>query len=262
VEIHYEFTTDSKLKYEINIAQIIPNVRKKEIRLAVAFKPEGKTYHTITNKGEQFRIMATVVAAVKEYLATVPNATEISFTPSKADEGDMRRANLYKAYITKQIPGATVRIFSDGRYIVELPKKKVKENFNGIILREYTPSNPADIDKAIREIEKLGVRNPLNPKEIVIDDSVIIEVQNWDKRLWFSSLYSTDRGKGNASRVMKKIMDIIDKYKVTAALDPSPFGTGTNRLNRSQLINFYKKFGFEFEEGEEDFGDMERVAGA
>jgi hypothetical protein len=129
-----------------------------------------------------------------------------------------------------------------------------------IILREYTPSNPADIDKAIKEIEKLGVRNPLNPKEIVIDDSVIIEVSNWDKRLWFSSLYSIDKGKGNATVVMKKIMDIADKYKVNVALDPHPFGTGTGRLNRAQLVNFYKKFGFEFEDGEEDFGDMERIA--
>ena len=128
-----------------------------------------------------------------------------------------------------------------------------------IILREYTPSNPADIDKAIREIEKLGVRNPINPKEIVIDDSVIIEVQNWDKRLWFSSLYSIDKGQGNASKVMKKIMDIADKYKVTVALDPHPFGTGTGKLTRDQLVKFYKKFGFEFEDGAEDFGDMERV---
>lgn len=36
----------------------------------------------------------------------------------------MRRANLYKAYITKQLPGSNVCIFSDGRYIVELPKKQ------------------------------------------------------------------------------------------------------------------------------------------
>ena len=128
-----------------------------------------------------------------------------------------------------------------------------------IILREYTPSNPANIDKAIKEIEKLGVRNPINPKEIVIDDSVIIEVSNWDKRLWFSSLYSIDKGKGNATSVMKKIMDIADKYKVTVALDPHPFGTGTGKLTRDQLVKFYKKFGFEFEDGAEDFGDMERV---
>ena len=146
-----------------------------------------------------------------------------------------------------------------------LGKNKIKVNLvktgikKEIALREYTPSNPADIDKAIREIEKLGVRNPINPKEIVIDDSVIIEVQNWDKRLWFSSLYSIDKGQGNASKVMKKIMDIVDKYKVTVALDPHPFGTGTGKLTRDQLVKFYKKFGFEFEDGAEDFGDMERV---
>jgi hypothetical protein len=136
---------------------------------------------------------------------------------------------------------------------------KVKTKANEIIIREYTPSDPANIDKAVREIEKLGVRNPINPKEIIIDDTVFIEISNWDKRLWFSSLYSLERGKGNASKVMQKIVDIADKYKVTIALDPVPFGTGEGRLNLSQLVNFYKKFGFEFEDGE-DFGDMERIA--
>jgi hypothetical protein len=127
-------------------------------------------------------------------------------------------------------------------------------------IREYTPSNPANIDKAIREIEKLGIRNPVNPKEIIIDDSVFIEISNWDKRLWFSSLHSMDRGHGNASRVMQKIVDIADKYNVTIALDAVPYGTGTGRLSRSQLVKFYKKFGFKFEDGQEDFGDMERIS--
>ena len=122
-EIQYEFKTDSGLDYSINIAQTKPLRNKEDVRLIVAYKTKSGTYNTDTNKGEQFRIMATVVAAVKEYLAKAPNATEISFTPSKADEGDLRRANLYKAYITKQIPGSTLRIFGDGRYVVELPKK-------------------------------------------------------------------------------------------------------------------------------------------
>jgi hypothetical protein len=128
-----------------------------------------------------------------------------------------------------------------------------------IMIREYTPSNPANIDKAIRDIEKLGIRNPINPKEIIIDNSVFVEISNWDKRLWFSSLHSMDRGHGNATRVMQKIVDIADKYNVTIALDAVPFGTGETRMSRSQLVKFYKKFGFAFEDGEEDFGDMERV---
>jgi len=128
------------------------------------------------------------------------------------------------------------------------------------LLKEYTPSNSADIDKAVDEIRRLGIRNPINPKEFIIDGSVSVEIANWDGRLWFSSLYSMDRGQGNAERVIKKITDIADKYNVTIALDAEPFGTGDKRLNKSQLVAFYKKFGFKFEPGEEGFGEMERVA--
>jgi hypothetical protein len=130
------------------------------------------------------------------------------------------------------------------------------------LLKEYMPSNSADIDKAVDEIERLGIRNPINPKDIIIDGSVSVEVRNWDGRLWFSSLYSMDRGKGNANRVMKKITDIADKYNVTVALDAEPFGKGSDMLTKRRLIAFYKKFGFKFEKGEEGFGDMERVANA
>ena len=123
-EIEYGFKTESGLEYQISITQVKPLRDSKEIRLIVAFKTTQGTYDTDTNRNEQFRIMATVISAIKEYIVKVPNATEISFTPSKADRGDMRRANLYKAYIAKQIPGSKIDIFSDDRYIVTLPKAK------------------------------------------------------------------------------------------------------------------------------------------
>jgi hypothetical protein len=122
-EIQYGFHTESGLEYQISIAQVKPLRDSKKIRLVVAFKTTQGTYETNTNRNEQFKIMATVVAAVKEYLAKVPNAVEISFTPSKRNENDNRRADLYKAYIAKQLPGSNIRVFSDGRYVVELPKK-------------------------------------------------------------------------------------------------------------------------------------------
>jgi len=128
------------------------------------------------------------------------------------------------------------------------------------VLLEYTPSDPSNIDKAINDISSLGYRNPLNPSEIVIDDKVIIEVSNWDKRLWISSLKSIEKKEGNATKVMTTICKIADKHNVTIALDPVLYGKDKNKLNYKQLVNFYKKFGFKFEEGEEGFGDMERVA--
>jgi hypothetical protein len=127
-------------------------------------------------------------------------------------------------------------------------------------LKEYFPSDPGDLSKAYNEIRNLGVVNPLNPREIVIDDSVFIEISVFDKRLWFSSIMSLDKGQGNAGRTMQKIVDIADKHNVTIALDPLPFGNNPDKLNYNQLVQFYKKFGFKFEEGEEGFGDMERIA--
>jgi len=123
-DIIYSFKTDSGLDYEITISQLKKTRDQSSVRLDVGFKTDSGTYDTITNQGEQYRIMATVLAAVKEYLAKVPNADSIVFIPSKSDEGDMRRADFYKAYIKKQLPGSEVRVFGDGRYIVELPKNE------------------------------------------------------------------------------------------------------------------------------------------
>jgi hypothetical protein len=126
------------------------------------------------------------------------------------------------------------------------------------ILKEYTPSDPVAIDKALKDIRNLGSINPINSREIVIDDSVTVEIGSFDKRLWFSSIYSVDRSQGNAGKVMQKIVDIADKYGVTIALEAKPFGgkSGAPILNKSQLVAFYKKYGFKPSE----FGEMERVA--
>jgi hypothetical protein len=117
-EAQYLFTTDSKLEYQVNIATL------KISRIIIAFKEIKGEYEDITNKGEHFRIMATVVACVKDYLAKNPKIKELSFTPSKSHDADNRRSKLYNAYIQKQIPGSKIFPYSDGRIIVELPKKR------------------------------------------------------------------------------------------------------------------------------------------
>jgi len=126
------------------------------------------------------------------------------------------------------------------------------------ILKEYTPSDPVALDKALKDIRNLGYLNPINSREIVIDNSVTVEIGVFDKRLWFSSIYSIDRSQGNAGRVMQKIVNIADKYGVTIALEAKPFGgkSGLPILTKPQLVAFYKKYGFK--PGE--FGEMERVA--
>lgn len=122
-EASYSFKTDSDTEYEVNIYD--PNRIAKIPRLIISFRTSDGKYEEETNKGEQYRIMSTVVTIVKEHIAILaPKTKELSFSPSKADEKDQRRGNMYKAYVAKQMPGSKVHEYSDGRFIVELPKKK------------------------------------------------------------------------------------------------------------------------------------------
>ena len=103
----------------------------------------GTNFGAVTGVGA-FRVMATITEILKDFLqytykahikdkeidalgSTVPK--KISFNTAREKERgaeeDSRRANLYKAYIQKQIPGARVKKkFSGSRadvYVITLP---------------------------------------------------------------------------------------------------------------------------------------------
>lgn len=116
----YRFITDSRLQYEVNVFKIIPRYTENTT-LTVMFSVVGGKYEDITNKGEQYKIMATVIDIIKadiELLAKEgnPPVKMIEFTPEKADATDNRRAKFYKAYIQKQLPNAHVDSYNFGEY--------------------------------------------------------------------------------------------------------------------------------------------------
>ena len=92
--------------------------------LDISFKSVEGDYDEETNRNEQYRIMATVIMIVKEMLKRHKEIQSLVYAPTKADKDDTRRANLYKAYISKQIPGAQVSTAGrKGSYIITLPNK-------------------------------------------------------------------------------------------------------------------------------------------
>ena len=74
----------------------------------------------VVNKGRLFRIMATIVAATKEFLNDIDyeekGIKKMLIFPAKSDFDDDRRANLYMAYIKKQIPVSDINY--DGKKII------------------------------------------------------------------------------------------------------------------------------------------------
>lgn len=149
----YRFKSDSGLEYRIELEEHShPSLGQGSI-LEISYRLLGDMYNMVTNKGEQFRVMATLIETVKDYLKDNPQVNRISFVPVKSfdRENDNRRANLYMAYVKKQLPGATVKI--DGnRFTIDLPEKlpegKVNEigdasgkTYNLKLYRSYAPDN-------------------------------------------------------------------------------------------------------------------------
>jgi hypothetical protein len=97
-----------------------------------------------------------------------------------------------------------------------------------------------DILLAIEELKNIGRPNPLDSKEIIINQEAAIEVKAFDNSLWLGSIRSFGKGAGTAA--MRTIMDVAAKHNVNIRLVATPFGEET--LNKQQLVNWYKSLGF------------------
>ena len=123
------FITDSGLKYNTNILYNLNNnhIRMKELDkndlvdsvedfyenaislsfLVVDDKEEDDYFQwddsVITNKGEQFRIMATVKGVVEDFIKRTPNTKYMIFGGEESEKGvdKLQRERLHIAYVKK-----------------------------------------------------------------------------------------------------------------------------------------------------------------
>lgn len=125
------------------------------------------------------------------------------------------------------------------------------------ILKESEPIklNHPDKDKikeAIEAIGLLGYVNPLNPKEIVIKNKVLVELSCFNNSLFINSIRSIEKGGGRLG--MDIILQVADEYGIKCQVDVEPFGKNT-ALNKTKLKAWYKRLGFK-----PKYGDlMERL---
>lgn len=100
---------------EIGISFFVPNEED----------PNQDRYDIETNKGDMFKIMATVIAIVKQDLKTHPNVDTLVFEPVKKQGAvdNSSRANLYLRYVKHSYPNAKVETNGD-EIVVKLPQTK------------------------------------------------------------------------------------------------------------------------------------------
>lgn len=101
----YKFTTDSHIDYEVRFARKKNNLLHTSIAFGVLNDEfEGEEY-ALTNRGEAFRVMTTIVVVVRAYMQEHPNVKIYEFvgepTAQEHDEFPRKRLNLYNRYLRK-----------------------------------------------------------------------------------------------------------------------------------------------------------------
>jgi hypothetical protein len=101
----YYFTTDSEINYEVRFGRRQDNILHATIVFGVTNDEfEGEEY-TVTNKGELYRVMTTIVKVVKMFMSEHPKMVTYEFTGlAKDDEPEDKltsRINLYKRYLPR-----------------------------------------------------------------------------------------------------------------------------------------------------------------
>jgi hypothetical protein len=114
----YDFETDLGSIYKVSLDRFMydnfPKINEEIPAIEVIFAvDEGKkNYSTskITNKGEMYRVMSTIVNIIKSFILKNPEIKVIMYSPTKKEgEKNSKRGELYKAFIKKQIPTATFK---------------------------------------------------------------------------------------------------------------------------------------------------------
>lgn len=104
----YFFTTDSGVKYEVRFGRRKDNILHASIVFGVINDEyEGEEYIE-TNKGEVYRVMATLVEVMRMFMQEHNRVMIYEFTGTakqgKPDESPSARINLYKRYLPLIFP--------------------------------------------------------------------------------------------------------------------------------------------------------------
>jgi len=115
-EYNYTFTTDSGLDYEVVIYEDDTHSDTIDVTFYVTNLNKPNDTVTVTNRGEMFKVMATITQIIKDLTDTI-NVKFIRFTPTKKSDNDnleeTQRFKLYMAYIKNMFPNAKAQKLYD-----------------------------------------------------------------------------------------------------------------------------------------------------
>jgi len=99
----YYFTTDSGVEYEVRFGRRQDNILHATIVFGVINDEYDGEEYTVTNRGELYRVMSTIVSVIKMFMTEHPKMITYEFSglakESEAKDKLTARINLYKRYL-------------------------------------------------------------------------------------------------------------------------------------------------------------------
>jgi len=135
------------------------------------------------------------------------------------------------------------------------------------VLKKMGPVRVASTSGFMSDYKSITHANPMMPNNRVWmgpdpeDPYIYTELGTWaagigEDGIMFKSIMSPEKqGAGFASKVIRAITRIADKHEISLHLTPKPFGRMKNKLNKSQLMGWYKRHGWK---KEKEYGGMIR----
>lgn len=119
----YSFITDSGVNYEVRFGRKQDNILNATIVFGVTNDEyEGEEY-SITNKGEVYHVMATIVEVVRLYKEEHPNVNSFEFTGEQSEKEKEKnknvRLNLYYRYISEVFDKSWTTEFTEDKIVIK-----------------------------------------------------------------------------------------------------------------------------------------------
>ncbi len=116
----YSFITDSDVNYEVRFGRKQKNILNATIVFGVTNEEYDGEEYSVTNKGEVYKVMATIVVIVRKYREEHPNVNLFEYTGEQSEKEKLKNRNVRLA-----LYGRYIRKVFDKKWIVENIDNKV-----------------------------------------------------------------------------------------------------------------------------------------
>ena len=228
----YVFQTDSETPYDMTIV-VMEGDKERDSALVnfgvmKSYTPDGETYgdyyvdyDTTTNKGELYKVMATVVDILKDFIKNNQEVKYIQFDTTKGKEKDSNiRVDLYTRYIQKHLPNAKVQTDSNRGHestviqLKELNVPKSKDAYKFVNIEKHVEDGQPTYIYTFKnskgqllDISNLVVDLEENGKEMFIAFGLAgIESDSYEQDIL---KYGIKTSSGDMFKVMATVVDAI-----------------------------------------------------